>query len=195
MSGTSFDSPYGDEQAQDAIAALLAAGGSVSVAYDDANNQLTISLADSISVSGADVTGETFIEASRAAADSGLTAGTWHNLFDTEETDNRGEFTNFQFSPDKDGWYVVDGVMGIDPGSSGDALAVRCHNVTDDTTVKDRLAQFYTPDVNAAAIPFSATVPLDSAKTYEIQGSDFQSSFALRRDETFGTIKRSVIQA
>lgn len=131
---------------------------------------------------------ETRIRASRSTETSTTTSGTFVPLFDTEDTDRRGEYdaANNEIIPDRDGWYLS--AVAVDwEGNSvdGDTCQVQIYDVTNDTTL-------YGPVNNhtgAGNPPYMVINELSAGTRYEFRGRNLDSSFTIG-NQTRGNIVR-----
>lgn len=133
---------------------------------------------DSVDAGEVAVSGETYVEAHLSSNVSSISSGTFTNIVDTEDTDNRDEFNaSQQFSPDSTGKYLVVAHALIDNGSAGDSYLMKLQNVTDGT----RVVQTADNDAGASTqIGLVAVEELNSAKSYEVQATNSDSQHRLR---------------
>lgn len=151
----------------------------------DVNNQ-------SVNTGDADVTGVTYIEASRSSQITGISADSWRNIVDREDTDNKDEFSaGQQFSPDSTGRYEVEAQARINPSSDGDRAKIRIRDKTNGNTILER--RHNTGGQNHDVIDLNTTKKFDSANNYEIQASNQDSTWDLKATDTDLVIKKSVV--
>lgn len=143
----------------------------------------------------ADITGETYVELSLSADQTGIASGTWTNPFDTEDEDNLNEVNaSQQFDPGETGIYRITAFAGIGAGSAGDSLEARLRNTTDGTTESPiRLADFEAAQAENETIPINWVGQLTSGKDYEIQVRGNGSQFSISSNRTYGTIVREIV--
>jgi len=148
---------------------------------------------DSINTEKADITGETFIRATRGSDTSSTSSGNRKNVFDGESKDVRGEFNSSQqFVPDKDGEYEIYFIADIRGSTgAGDKIQAFLRDVTNSTNVSITSAD--APD-SSAFVDFSFQENLTAGTKYEVQVTNNDSSFVVSKFETTGRIKRSVVQ-
>jgi hypothetical protein len=147
----------------------------------------------SISAEEASATNETYIKATRSSDSSSFSANTWHNSFDSESADVRGEFNTAQeFIPDKSGLYLINCGIEFDGSStSGDTIQNAVYDVTNGTNISNRAKNLSTPGL---PIDFTHIVNLTAGDKYTIRSKNKDSSFVLGQI-TSGNIIRTVVQA
>lgn len=99
--------------------------------------------------------------------------------------------------PDKAGYYQIVG-MALVVANDGDVLGTQLYNVTDGSRVGGRLSMATAGSGGDNGTPFANEWYLEAGKEYQVQVTDFGSSFDLRvghnGEYSNMTIKRSVIQ-
>lgn len=218
-------SALNEEEVEDTVAALIGTSGVVTFNYDDVNDAITLGSdltavasnitpdadgardlgasgaawanihGDSVTTEQADITGETFVRATRGSTTSTITANNYVNVFDGESKDARGEFNaSAQFTPDESGEYFI--IVGLEMRGSttkGDIFDVRILNTTDSSNV-DLRPQTVT---GANAEPSTAfAIELDAGVAYEVQARNRDSDFVIQSGQlTYGVIRRSIVHA
>jgi len=157
------------------------------------NNPMSFPGDGSVSIGTLGITNETFVEASRSSTAGSNSSGSWVNIVDTEDEDVRDEFNSSQqFSPDVTGKYDIIAQWAVRNGGSSDRIGFRVRNITDGTNAILKDTEPW--DASSFAEPhWSATVELNSSKTYEIQVTDKDSSFEVNDSFTKLVIRRSVV--
>lgn len=143
---------------------------------------LRVAVLDSFDTDEADITGETYIEASRGSNTSSTSSGTRSNLVDTEDTDNRDEFdesSNGRFVPDKDGRYWFVAFAHVFGASSGDTVVIHIRDTDNSSDVE--VGGDYRDVLSANPDYVQRTIPADltAGTTYEVQVVDTSSSYRL----------------
>jgi len=155
--------------------------------------------ANSVSTDEANVTGETYVESVLGSTNSGVSAGTWVTVADSEQEDARDEYTGQKLAPDKSGYYEITGIVAFSGISDGDQVRARVRNVTDGNTVDPWIFNLPTSTSNDHYIPFTCKKELSAGKEYEIQATNGDSSFDLSGGSGIAqsgyTIERQVVHA
>jgi hypothetical protein len=191
----SYSQPVGSGDYQEEVNAdgdlvLKDPNGNVVRRYDLAEGQWVY---PAVSTENADVTGETYIEAERTQSLQSITAGSFTNIVDTENEDSLGEFNSSQqFSPTETGKYIITGYGRIGVGNSGDSCHGRIRNVTDGTTTRFLMDTQQSGGTGVHTVTFTTNITLDSAKNYEFQVTDNDSTYDMKKF-SFLEIKRSVV--
>lgn len=146
-----------------------------------------------LSTESADVTGETFIRAYKSADSTGIAAGTYTNIGDTEDVDSTGEYSSSQFTPATSGWYDVLAKARIDPGADGDTLTIRLRNVTDGSNVL--FIQDSVGNAGKQSPVLSTVADLTAGKSYEVQVADNDNNYGVfsGSEKTFCVFRKSVV--
>lgn len=135
--------------------------------------------ANTVSTGEADITNETLVVADMGGGtpNQSISANTWTTLeLDNTTKDERGEWdtTNYQFSPDKSGYYHVTAQIKFQVNSDGDKIKARFQNVTDGNHVI-RNAQ-NSGSARTQHVAIDKILYLESGKNYEVQGKNVDSS-------------------
>lgn len=130
-------------------------------------------------------TGGTFVKAILEASKTGIAAGQWTKIVDTELVDTLGEFnSNFRFSPDETGWYRVRATARIAPGADGDLVEMKLQDVTNGNTVLGLDGLEVGGATNFTFLQGDVSEELYKSNNYEIQVRDRNSTFDI---ESFGS--------
>jgi hypothetical protein len=123
-------------------------------------------------------TNETLVRQDRGSDTSSVSAGTFVNIVDTTEKDNRGSesVSGPSFQPDRTGEYEFQGFVRF-KNITGGTIVIKLQDVSNSTTqivLADRGA---TEDFET--YPFSATFELTAGVDYQIQATNEDQSFTL----------------
>lgn len=140
----------------------------------------------------ADITNETYIEATRSSDASGISTGTWTNIADGEDKDVRNEFNSSQqFVPDATAEYTVNAYARMEPGSDQDRLQIRVRNITDSTTLIGSLEFSASGTGDEGVIIPGLSGTFSAGDKYEIQVVAIGGSFGIDATATRAVIKKT----
>jgi len=145
-----------------------------------------------ITTGEANITNETYIEASRSADSSRIGASVFTNPFDTEDADVRGEFdSNLEFAPDRDGIYHFNVTIHV-RGSDGDEIQCRIYNIDKDSRTTP---PFHVGNISGSETifaPVDIVTGLSAGTTYSVEVTDKGSDFIIKY-LTKGKISREIV--
>lgn len=138
------------------------------------------------------ITGETFVRATRDTETNSISSGTRTSIFDGASKDVRDEYSGSSFTPDKDGEYVVMGIVRLGGSTAaGNTIQVRVRDTAAGVNPNNGLAEFDCPD-SSPFLNFVIPVELEAGNNYQIQVTNIDSSFTVTKNSE-GVIKRSVV--
>lgn len=145
----------------------------------------------SVSTGAIDITDETLIDVSLGASQS-ISSGSFETIqLSSSNYDELNEFDtqSYQFSPENDGWFIVEAQVRYDTTSDGDNLQSRFQDVSGGNTVIAGAAAAGGTTDNAVVL--SRLVNLSSANSYELQALNGTSNDSLRpdREKTYLTVR------
>lgn len=148
----------------------------------------------SLNTNKASITNESFVVGKRATGMTGLASGTYHNIIDTEVTDNLGEFnTSYQFVPNETGWYDVQAAVRLST-TDGDRLNFVVYDDTNASVVSNGGYRFQAGGTKPGS-SFATTVKLSAGTKYAVKILNIDSSFDINGGAgfTWAKFKRSVV--
>jgi len=148
--------------------------------------------ADAVSTDEADITGETFIKASRGVNSSSTSSRTWVDVATSENEDVRGEQdSSLNINPDETGDYIVSGVVIWKNINDRDRIRIAVRDVDKDLHLSPRHVEVVAGADNHW-MTFYLDVELTAGTNYKVQATDDNSSFVVGTDSEY-TVKRSVV--
>lgn len=142
----------------------------------------------------ADVVNETFVRGYLDSDITGITAGTWTNIIDTEEADGKDELnSSFVFTPSETAYYVISASVAIVPGADQDRLLFRLRNTSDN--VNALFIETRSSGANREDMPLADVAELTAGKNYEFQANNPSSTYSITSgsDATRASVRKSVM--
>jgi len=168
--------------------------GPVNLSGNDITNAGSIS-ADALEADTAETNSQTIVEAKLTTNPGVISSGNYTAFVDTATKDTNDEFGADVFNPSTDGYYSIIANVNFASGGTQDKIRLRLQDKTNGSTVKN--SDFAPIDcTNFAGGQLTTYVYLNSGVDYQLQTTNFTSSFEINDDEslTNATIVRGIVQ-